>query len=729
MSSSTERIDRAVTLASACAFVLVAHLVAAKAVRDALFLLQFPVTYLPRMVIGASLLSLIAVLGASRAVPRVGPGRFLTGACVAGALLEGVLAATVRSAPRLVAVVMYLNVAVFGAILVSWLWSLLNEGLDPRTARRRVGRIAGGGILGGLAGGLGAERIASHFATEAVLPVLAALLVVTAVLAAATARALTRSGEPSDEGPQGSGFAVLRTNSYVRTIAAFVIAGTVAATVLDYVFKTAAAAAYSGDDLLRCFAIFYTATNLGAFAVQSLATKRLLAHGLAPAASALPLVIAFGAAVILAAPAFAVIAVVRGLESAMRSSLFRSSYELFYTPVSRADKRAAKTIIDVGCERLGDVLGAGIVQLLLVTGASSRPAAMLAIPFALGVVGWMLARRLGRGYTRALEANLLRRSPFSSLASASISSIDGATLLFSTADSVDPTEERPPAPYPTPTPTPTPESHAPAPGTLADVLASGNVERVRHALRELDVPSPDVTPQLARLVAWDRVATDVVEVLRRVCDRDVELFVRVMLDPNEAFATRRRIARVLGSSSSPPAIDGLLGALRDARFEVRFHAGVSLARIHERHPDMPVDANAVVIAVEREARVNRHVWESQRLLDDTDREESPFYDDVLRTRASRSLEHVFNLLSIVHSSRALRIAYRGLHAEDRHLRGTALEYLEQILSEPLREALWPLLDDDRQVREPGRDPREVLQSLLQSHDSIRLDLERQQGMG
>jgi len=53
---SANRVEGAVRIAAACAFVLVAHQVAAKAVRDALFLTQFDVTSLPRMVVAASLL-------------------------------------------------------------------------------------------------------------------------------------------------------------------------------------------------------------------------------------------------------------------------------------------------------------------------------------------------------------------------------------------------------------------------------------------------------------------------------------------------------------------------------------------------------------------------------------------------------------------------------------------------------------------------------------------------
>ena len=52
----------------------------------------------------------------------------------------------------------------------------------------------------------------------------------------------------------------------------------------------------------------------------------------------------------------------RGGESVFRSSLFRAGYELFYTPIPAAEKRAAKSIIDVAFDRLGDAVGGGLVR-------------------------------------------------------------------------------------------------------------------------------------------------------------------------------------------------------------------------------------------------------------------------------------------------------------------------------------------------------------------------------
>jgi hypothetical protein len=740
--------DLAVRAAAACAFATIAHQVAGKAVRDALFLSQFPITSFPRLIVGTSLVSIAAVLASSRLLGSVGPARLLPLAFAGSAALQIALAVALPRAPDVVAVALYVHVAVGGAVLISWFWSMLNEALDPSTARRRIGRIAGGGTLGGLVGGLAAERVASTFSMAAMLPLLATLHAAAAVLSFAAARALDADRHaPGGERPERSGLRVMTEVPYLRNLGILVLTGTVAATLLDYVFKERAVRAFAGDDLLRFFGLFYTASALATFLLQSVLTRRMLAGGLARTAATLPAVMTAAGAGLLVLPGLAAAGVARALEAAVRSSLFRSSYELFYGPIRRADKRAAKTMIDVGFDRLGDAMGGGLVQLVLLAGVAATAPTLLGLAIALGIGGLVVARRLHQGYVQALETSLLDhaarpgevpapdeagRSAFlrtvaqmdlggplpeimeSGAGSLATEMMSRTTSLrrsaVAGAAAAAPAAAAPDVPL-----DPTLR--------LAFELRSGDPSRVRRALLGLDAPLPEIVPTVVQLLAWDAVAPDAVRVLRRCVDRHVGQLVDALLDPAEEFAIRRRIARVLGSCTSPRALDGLVAALSDARFEVRFQAGVALARVHERLPDAPIDRVAVLAAVEREAGVNRQVWESNRLLDDMGREESPFYDEVLRARSSRSLEHVFNVLSLLYPRQPLRIAYRGLHADDRALRGTALEYLEQILPPAIREGLWPFLDDDRGPHDPSRGLEDVMDSLLRSHESIQFHLE------
>ena len=146
-------------------------------------------------------------------------------------------------------------------------------------------------------------------------------------------------------------------------------------------------------------------------------------------------------------------------------------------------------------------------------------------------------------------------------------------------------------------------------------------------------------------------------------------------------------------------------------------------------PALHVQPATAYNAVLREVEAGAGVWEGRRLLDRFDDEPwSPVLDDMIRNRADRSLEHVFTLLALVLPKEPLRIAFRGLHAEDPFLRGTSLEYLESSLPPEIRKSLWPYLEDRRPRRAaPVRPTEEALAQLLQSSASMVIHLRDLEG--
>jgi hypothetical protein len=113
------------------------------------------------MVIAAAIVSFGLVILFSRALARFGPRRivplgFLLSA--AGHLVEWRASGAL---PGPVAVATYLHIAGFGALLLSGFWSLVNEAVDPHTAKHNFARITGAGTAGGIAGGLLAGHLAA----------------------------------------------------------------------------------------------------------------------------------------------------------------------------------------------------------------------------------------------------------------------------------------------------------------------------------------------------------------------------------------------------------------------------------------------------------------------------------------------------------------------------------------------------------------------------------------
>jgi hypothetical protein len=147
---------------------------------------------------------------------------------------------------------------------------------------------------------------------------------------------------------------------------------------------------------------------------------------------------------------------------------------------------------------------------------------------------------------------------------------------------------------------------------------------------------------------------------------------------------------VLQACPTQRAADGLILGLADERFEVRFQCGVALARLLQQRAPIHLRHDDVIEAAMREIAIGRRVWDAQP-PNVAPPVEAPLAERLLVERTSRSLEHVFRVLSLCLEREPLEIAYRALHADDAHLRGTALEYLENVLPAPIRESLWPYL--------------------------------------
>ena len=255
-----------------------AHQVAGKAVRDGLFLSQFSPGDLPKVMVLAALVAVLLGIAFSRMLARYGPVRVMPGAFAVGALLHavefGLLQMAGEGARAAVTTVVYLHLVGFGSILLSGFWSMAGEVFDPRVAKREFGKIAGAGTAGGVCGGLLAARGAALFGAEALLVLLAALhLAAWLVLRHVEADEDAHAEAPDMRDAWDAAVAAFRRAPFLVNLAALVLLSTVSATLLDYLFKSGAAAEYGkGPRLTGYFALFYTAGQVLTFLVQSFLT-------------------------------------------------------------------------------------------------------------------------------------------------------------------------------------------------------------------------------------------------------------------------------------------------------------------------------------------------------------------------------------------------------------------------------------------------------------------------
>ena len=701
---------------------MIAQQVAGKATRDALYLSNFSATTLPPMMGVSAVVSLFVALWLARILTRYTPARVVPlGFGVGSVILLAIWGLSVL-APRVSAIALYLYTALFGAAMISAFWSLIDETFDPHTSRRAITTITSGSALGGLLGGLAAWRLSSLIAVPTMLPGLAAANAVcvwgTLRVRGPDTEAVTQgvaigTPEPHSVRP----LRVLREAAYLRTMATIVALVAVTQGLLDYIFNAEAAKRFAhGPALLSFFAIFWVVVGALSFVRQvafgRFALKKL---GVVLSISLSPVIVLLGGAVCLAVPGLPSTALLRGGEAMQQNSYFRAAYEMLYTPLDECRKRAVKTVIDVGFDRLGTMAAAGLAW-VVVWFAGPRAETVLLVPIAAcAIVSLARLWPLHRGYVSALEESLHLGAGGGPL-SAAVRPGPGAPSMPGTRDQVNDALD---------------VVLAPRPRAAQERVATALRARDKTSSQELsDLTATDVErtrrtlslerPLGRRMVAFaiqslaDKEVRDVaIRALRRTPLITGPL-ADALSDRGIDSGIRRQVPRLLSESPTQQVAEALLRGTEDERFEVRYECGRALLKITKRNPLLMVPRNRVIAIVKAEVSFDRKVWESQPLPEFDDEAGEPvLIDRLLRDRLDRSLEHIFNLLALTLDRGSLAIAFKALHNTDLRLRGTALEYLETVLPHEIRDAVWPYLGEERPMRR-ARDVSEILADLERS---------------
>ena len=711
------------------ATVIIAQQVAGKATRDSLFLSYFAVTDLPKVVIAGGILSIFGVLLMSRLLARFGPALLVPAAFGISATLHICEWFLFGIAPEIATLVLYFHIAVFGAVLISGFWSLVNERFDPHTAKKTIAQVAAAATLGGILGGLVAERVASIMAIQAMLLVLAGMHAVCSF-------SVSRVGGTSDQhvestAPPGFtlGLRILHKTAYLKQMALLMTLTAGIAALLDYALKAEAAQRFeSGESLITFFAIFYAAAGVLSFLIQSTLGRNALKQlGLGKTLAVLPASIVLVGLISTLMTNIWTIVFMRGVQAVLTHSLHRSGFELLYAPLALDQKRPTKSIIDVGSDRLGDILGGGLV-LLLITVLVEVPTALIAgIAVVAAALTLFVVFRLHHGYIEQLALSL-RSRPLTALG------------LPKNIPSARPTQPQPNAPVgitktstdlskrskeiaepvKRPKPETPPKESMPAvterisDSIIAAVgeLRSHNTGRIQRILNR-DQFDPILTPHVIPLLAHTELARDATKTLTRIASSIVGQLVDTMLNMNNSLVVRARLPRVLESCVSSRAVDGLLLGLATEPFEIRFRCGQSLTRIISNNEFLSVSRKTIFTVVQRELDVDENVWKSRNLsiakaTPHSSQKQSPDY----------GLEHVFTLLGLILDREAIQLSLHAITRGDTNLRGTALEYLENVLPERVCASLWRYVRGPVAIKKTTRSNTEIVNDLLRSARSI-----------
>jgi hypothetical protein len=410
---------------------------------------------------------------------------------------------------------------------------------------------------------------------------------------------------------------------------------------------------------------------------------------------------------------------------------------MLYTPLSEQKKRSTKTLIDVGFDRIGTLMAAGIAVAALAVAGARAELILLVFAVACALVTLARSRALHRGYVSVLEESLRTEATKAGVATphpSSTSEVPGAIrdaivgqldklrhttelAAIATGDTRRASELSREIPRAATHGQALESLEASLPAVVE--LGSRDPDRIRRVLSAAAPLAPPLVSFAILLLADKESHADAVRALRKCAPKATGQLVDALCDDCSELDVRRRIPRVLSECPTQAAADGLVRGISDSRFEVRYECARALLRITERDPHVVVDPAKVIALVTREVALSKKVWESQREpeLDEEEDEPPALIDRLLRDRVDRSLEHVFTLLALNLDRQSLRLAFKALHESDERLRGTALEYLETVLPDEVRDAVWPFLGEQRPMR-PARPPLEILADLRRLPEAL-----------
>ncbi len=703
---------RLARLAAISALLVVASFLAAKAARDATLLARFSIKSLPLFIGVSAALSLPIIIIAGKLMVRFGPMRLVPAMNLVSGLVALTEWAMISRYPRPVAVITFFHLNIASAVLVSGFWSIVNERFDIASAKRHIGRIGMGATFGGILGGVIAERTAVYLAPDAILAVLAGMQIVCAAILFVFGRGQVVVANKHPEREAMSTWSALggvMRSSLLRKAGIVVVVTAVGAGALDYVFKADIVGGQGAHgthaDLLGQLAVFYTVTNIITAIVQVACTGPILTMlGVPRSVSTLPYMLTGFSLLSVIVPLPVTATIARGAEFVTRNSIYRAGYELLYAPLPTEQKRPTKVVLDVGADKIGDILSAQLVGLVIFLVAAPRTGLLITAAFA-GVIGIVYTLRLPRAYSQSLEASLLEavaeRSPSGIPAIVPAEPSGGQpepwlSLVdmpaFGHPADVVPLQMRrrrkkldPPAPKATKV---TPPHGALVHDKLEHLLSLVRVFRgtdqdaIRTGLAEM-LPY-EVLPMALELVASDddETAKTAILALRKLAPLGTGLYVEALLDPEAPEKLRRRMPSLLAAGAPGLAGWGLWRGLADPSFDVRYYCSTILASVEH---GLPLRHDDVFEYVRKELQTEPTEWRARKLTID------PVIEAT--TDVDLGLSHIFRVLGLVLPSEPLRVALHAVQTDDASLRGMALEYLESILPADVRAQLWPFLDE------------------------------------
>lgn len=284
----------------------------------------------------------------------------------------------------------YIWVGVFGVTTAAQFWILANHIFNAREAKRLFGLIGAGAICGGIVGGYLTNYLAPRLRTENLIFFCVGFLVICIGLIWAVWNRTGRHGHQeglsrgrrSEQAESTDNPLKLILNSrHLVYLTGIIGMSVVVANLVDYQFQAVASRTITEADRLTAFFGFWLSTfNLASLGLQLFLTGKVMKYfGVAVSLLFLPVVLFFGALVILVHPALWSAILIKFGDGSMKHSINRAGSELLALPIPAQIKNRAKAFIDIFIRNFAEGFGGLLIAVTIGLGFAVRHVSLIII--------------------------------------------------------------------------------------------------------------------------------------------------------------------------------------------------------------------------------------------------------------------------------------------------------------------------------------------------------------
>jgi AAA family ATP:ADP antiporter len=370
--------------------------------RDALLLADLSARALPWAYLAIAVLGFGLARGSPRLLHRWPRALVLAALLGAGALVTAGFGWLASGPAAWVRMALYVWTGLLATLVTVELWLLLGDGFDARRAKRVFSFVAAGGVVGALLGALLAAGVLRSGEPRHVVLGASGLYALAALplLALGGARAPDRASEAPSVGAPPREAPTDGRDPYIQGLLVLVFLASVATTGVDFVFKSAVAAALPAERLGPFFARYHLAVNGAALALQLGAAPFLLrTAGVVPTLLALPLLMLAPLTTLALVGGLLPALLMKGVDGSLRHSLHRPALEIMFLAMDDPHRERAKGIASTmgqrGGQAVASVLILAVLALELPSGVLTGVLVGLLVGWAV-VIAWLWPRHRSR---------------------------------------------------------------------------------------------------------------------------------------------------------------------------------------------------------------------------------------------------------------------------------------------------------------------------------------------